>query len=76
VTDSYIYTADSGLNGIWRFDLDGTNATELVDGLSSPMGLAIIPEPSAPILLGLAFSFTVLLRRKRDFEQVVDGNPH
>ena len=47
-----IYWADAGTNKIQRANLDGSNVTDLVTGLSTPYGIAL-DLSSAPVVVPL-----------------------
>lgn len=63
-----VFVANNGNSTIGEYTTSGAALnTSLITGLSSPEGLAVIPEPAAwPLLAGLAALLFVLLYRRRD----------
>jgi hypothetical protein len=68
VTDSYIYWSDGYTGKIQRSNLDGTDQRDIVVGLTSPVGLAVVtsvPKPATLLLMGIGPAGFGFVRRRR-----------
>ena len=64
----YLYWADPDTGKIQRSNLDGTGQTDIVIGLTLPIGLDIVtsvPDPATVLLMGLGLAGLGFARRRR-----------
>jgi hypothetical protein len=60
-----LYWTETGSDSIWTATLDGSNVEEIVTGLSYPVGIAAIPEPSTALLLASGLAGLAARSRRR-----------